>query len=66
MTPESMNNILAHYPDQELELWHRPGEGVFLCHGEQITWHRICSKADFDQNYSALIEQGWILGTTTE
>jgi hypothetical protein len=58
--------ILAHYPEQGLELWHKPGEGVFLCHSGGITWHRICSKADFDKNYSVLIEQGWILGATTE
>lgn len=64
VSPEPTNNILARYPGQEprAELWHRPGEGVFLCYGGHTSWYRICSKADFDKHHSVLIQQGWILG----
>jgi hypothetical protein len=59
-----MNSILAYYPGKEPEpqLWHKPGDVVFLAYSGHTTWQRICSKADFDANHSVLLQQGWILG----
>ena len=68
VSPEPINSILARYPGQEPqpELWHRPGEGVFLAYSGQTGRYRICSKADFDKNHSILIQQGWILAPARE